>query len=48
VGYARRRFHLAGASVCVTERKGITVAGSYNEINVHNGKVKKGVKNLKF
>jgi hypothetical protein len=49
VGYARKgRFHLAGASICGTEREGITVADSYNEIVVHNGKVKKGVKNMKL
>jgi hypothetical protein len=58
VGYARRRrFHSAGASVCGTERQGITVADSYNEIIVHSGKVKiivhsgkvkKGVKNVKL
>ena len=49
MGYARRRrFHLAGASVCETERQGITVADSYKEIVVHNGKVKKGVKNVKL
>lgn len=49
MGYARRgRFHLAGATVCGTERQGITVADSYNEIIVHNGKVKREVKNVKL